>query len=53
VADTGVGLAPTAPVGTGLSNLRERLAALHGPAARLVLSEHSPRGLRAEIVLPA
>ena len=53
VADTGVGMAPTARPGTGLTNLRERLAAQHGAGAQLVLSEVAPHGLRAEIVLPA
>jgi hypothetical protein len=37
----------------GLANLRDRLAALHGQAARLTLSEVVPRGVRAEIDLPA
>jgi sensor histidine kinase YesM len=52
VADTGVGMAATARPGTGLTNLRERLAAQHGSAAQLLLSDMSPHGLRAEIVLP-
>jgi signal transduction histidine kinase len=53
VADTGVGLAETSKEGTGLGNLRARLAAFFGPEARLELSENRPRGLRAEIRLPA
>jgi sensor histidine kinase YesM len=53
VADTGVGMAADARPGTGLSNLRERLAVAHGHAARLELSAQAPRGLRAEIVLPS
>ncbi len=52
VQDSGVGMNPVAQPGTGLSNLRARLAALHGPAATLSLSEVAPHGVRAEIVLP-
>ncbi len=52
VQDTGVGMNPMAQPGTGLANLRARLAALHGPGAGVELSEVSPHGLRAEIVLP-
>ncbi len=52
VRDTGVGLDPMAAPGTGLQNLRARLAALHGAAATLNLSEVSPRGVHAEIRLP-
>ena len=36
--------------GTGLCNLRARLAAFYGPAARLELLEQAPHGLRARIV---
>jgi signal transduction histidine kinase len=50
VADTGVGMKETAPSGTGLNNLRSRLAAMFGPAARLELHDVQPSGLRAEIV---
>jgi sensor histidine kinase YesM len=53
VADDGRGLAEHAQPGTGLRNLRERLAAFFGPAARLELSERAPRGLRATIAWPA
>jgi signal transduction histidine kinase len=52
VADSGVGMAPTAAPGTGLTNLRERLAAFGGPGAELWLTEVDPHGLRAEIRLP-
>ena len=52
VADTGVGLSPQAAPGTGLANLRDRLTASCGDAARLELSEQAPRGLRAELCLP-
>ncbi|HEU4460304.1 MAG TPA: histidine kinase [Methylibium sp.] len=58
VEDSGVGLDATAPPGQGLANLRERVAAFYGPAARLALSEpraagaSGGRGLRAELRLP-
>jgi len=52
VADTGVGLAGHAAPGTGLANLRARLASAFGPEARLELSEQAPHGVRAEIALP-
>ncbi len=52
VQDSGVGLDPVAPAGTGLANLNARLAALYGPAASLQLSEVAPHGVRAEIVVP-
>ena len=53
VSDTGRGLDDTKPPGTGLANLRERLAAAHGPDARLLLSSVEPHGVRAEIELPS
>jgi signal transduction histidine kinase len=52
VADTGVGMSAKAEPGTGLQNLRERLEAQYGKAARLELTELQPHGLRVEIVLP-
>jgi LytS/YehU family sensor histidine kinase len=53
VEDSGVGLSETGGVsGTGLSNLRERLAAFFGPQARLELGGIEPHGLRATLVLP-
>ncbi|MCW5612775.1 MAG: histidine kinase [Rubrivivax sp.] len=55
VADSGVGMAATAEPGTGLANLRARLAGFYGPGAELRLTEQSaspPHGLRAELVLP-
>jgi signal transduction histidine kinase len=52
VADTGVGLSLQAPQGTGLANLRHRLAAFFGPGAELRLHDNPPHGLRAEIHLP-
>jgi signal transduction histidine kinase len=53
VADSGVGMADDAAPGTGLANLRARLAGYYQPAGELQLSERAPRGLRAEIVIPA
>jgi sensor histidine kinase YesM len=52
VRDSGVGIAEAAPAGVGLANIRERLAALYGPAAQLRLSPEQPRGVLAELVLP-
>lgn len=49
VADTGVGLSETAAPGTGLSNLRARLAAFFGATARLDLLEQVPSGVCAQI----
>jgi signal transduction histidine kinase len=53
VADTGVGMAETAQPGTGLSNLRTRIKAWYGDAARVDLHETAPHGLRVELHLPA
>ncbi|HVO89854.1 MAG TPA: histidine kinase [Casimicrobiaceae bacterium] len=55
VVDTGRGLTSdgrTAGQGVGLSNVRERLAALYGPRARFALEPVAPRGARAELRLP-
>jgi signal transduction histidine kinase len=53
VRDTGRGLGEVGVAGTGLANLRARLQAAYGAAARLDLSEHTePQGVHAEIVLP-
>ena len=52
VIDTGEGIVPKAGGGLGLANIRERLRALHGPAARLLLEENSPRGVVASIEVP-
>jgi hypothetical protein len=49
VSDTGVGLDLSAPPGTGLANLRERLQGIFGSTAQLELSEQSPHGVRADI----
>ncbi len=50
VADTGVGMAETVQIGTGLSNVGTRLRAIYGPDARLDLHEEKPHGLRVELV---
>ena len=58
VTDTGRGLAAagasaqTAGQGVGLSNVRERLAALYGPGAGITLEAMLPRGTRATLTLP-
>jgi len=51
VRDDGVGMSESAQPGTGLANLRERLAAFYGPAARLELAEVEPHGLLAEVLI--
>ena len=51
VRDDGVGMGEAALPGTGLANLRERLAAFYGGAARLELTELAPHGLLAEILI--
>jgi signal transduction histidine kinase len=53
VTDNGVGLQETAREGTGLTNLRQRLAALYPQGAQLSLMDNVPRGLRAEIRIRA
>ena len=53
VTDTGEGVKPKKGGGVGLSNIRERLKALYGGSARLVLEENVPRGVVAAIELPA
>ncbi len=52
VSDSGPGMSDTAAPGTGLTNLRSRIKAFYGDAARLELLEQMPRGLRAELHLP-
>jgi Histidine kinase len=53
VSDTGAGIEENKPPGTGLANLRQRLAATYGERATLVLSAVEPHGVRAEVELPA
>ncbi|MBO9661441.1 histidine kinase [Dokdonella sp.] len=54
VSDTGLGLRATGNgLGTGLANLRERLRLVFGERAHLSVVELPPRGVRAELDLPA
>ncbi len=60
VSDTGRGLAAsaaaggrdTAGYGVGLTNVKERLAALYGARARFAIEDLQPRGARAIIAIP-
>ena len=54
VADTGLGFGAAARPGTGvgLANVRERLAALYGGRARLVVETNTPTGTIATIEMP-
>lgn len=52
VADSGGGFARTSGGGTGLANIRARLAALYGEAGRLALARNDPRGVLATITVP-
>lgn len=51
VTDDGAGLPPRAPEGTGLGNLRRRLATLYGEGARLEIERRDP-GTRVVVELP-
>ena len=53
VEDTGEGITPKKGGGVGLSNIRERLKALYGSSARLVIEEREPHGVVASIEVPA
>jgi LytS/YehU family sensor histidine kinase len=52
VQDTGAGFRSDHPDGVGLANMRERLAALYGDGAQLVLEQNMPSGVRAMIIMP-
>ncbi|MFL9870796.1 sensor histidine kinase [Paraburkholderia megapolitana] len=55
VSDTGRGFGVTPATqgsGVGLANVRDRLAALYGERASLVLSENLPHGVVARVLLP-
>ena len=52
VADTGEGVKAKKGGGVGLTNIRERLKALYGGAARLTLEEREPHGVIAAIEVP-
>jgi signal transduction histidine kinase len=54
VVDTGVGLRPSGSgLGTGLTTLRERLRLSFGADAQLRVTAQEPRGVSAELDLPA
>jgi sensor histidine kinase YesM len=53
VEDTGEGIKPKKGGGVGLSNIRERLKALYGGSAKLVIEEREPHGVVASIEVPA
>jgi LytS/YehU family sensor histidine kinase len=53
VEDTGEGIKPKKGGGVGLANVRERLKALYGGSARLVIEERAPHGVVASIEVPA
>jgi signal transduction histidine kinase len=54
VVDTGVGLGTSnGGLGTGLSTLRERLQLVFGDAAELRVRANAPRGVVAEVEIPA
>jgi len=52
VRDTGAGLQHSAGTGMGLANVRERLTALFGAGARLVIEPNLPHGVVAAIEIP-
>lgn len=53
VSDTGQGFQANLGTGVGLANVRARLAILYADAASLALSEGTPRGIKATVVVPA
>jgi signal transduction histidine kinase len=53
VTDSGRGIDASHAQGTGLSNLRQRLAATYGGRANLSLSAVEPHGVHAQVELPA
>jgi LytS/YehU family sensor histidine kinase len=53
VSDDGAGMMQTDGLGTGLAALRERLQMMFGGAASLHVSARKPRGVTAEVELPA
>jgi len=52
VADTGLGIAESAPQGIGLSNIRDRLKRLFGTSAALILAPNAPTGAHITIEIP-
>ena len=53
VRDDGRGFRESSGAGTGLANIRARLALLHAEAATLSLTENAERGVTSTLVLPA
>ena len=53
IRDTGAGFVSAAQSGLGLTNLRERLKALYGDEASLIVAESTPAGTVVTIRLPA
>lgn len=54
VSDSGAGMEQaTSGLGTGLATLRERLRLIYGDAARLTVKSQLPRGVVAEVEIPA
>jgi signal transduction histidine kinase len=51
VSDNGLGFSPHADSGVGLTNLRERIFALHGESARMKIEDAEP-GTRVRLLLP-
>jgi chemotaxis protein histidine kinase CheA len=52
VADTGMGFSNQPGKGVGLTNIRERLVALYGKQAQLIIEPNQPRGTKATIEIP-
>ena len=52
VADTGLGVAESAPPGIGLTNIRDRLKRLFGNSAALILAPNAPTGAHITIEIP-
>lgn len=52
VSDTGLELDGNIEPGVGLTNVRERLAALYDGKGRLLLEENQPSGLRVIVEMP-
>jgi histidine kinase/histidine kinase/DNA gyrase B/HSP90-like ATPase len=52
VADTGMGFADQPGKGVGLTNIRERLVAMYGKQAQLIVEPNQPRGAKVTIEIP-
>ena len=52
VADNGRGFVQSSGGGTGLANIRARLAGVYGTTARLTLALNTPRGVTSSITVP-